>query len=271
MQTNRIRKVYDAYDNGKYITTGTAHDISAVFGIRRGTVSNIVRLGHKRYRIIEIGRSEPVYALYDYDRFVDTGTIEYLAPLANMTIENLKLRQFDSYKKKRNFRYTLHLLEGEHEMVRNKIDYKRTVYEVIRDYESTIGTPEEIAEQLNVGLRFAASNGRKVGYRHAQIKAVMQDTMETLYGTVDEVADFIGVTPRQIQRVLNNNHRPEKYEVSATGKYVVEIIGEQRKKTEKPNTGYVSVEPVYSHKPVPMSRYAQELFEWSTKHLRRDA
>ena len=49
--THRKRKLLAAYLEGEHIGTGTFSELEDITSLKRSTLSNIVRLGHKRYRI----------------------------------------------------------------------------------------------------------------------------------------------------------------------------------------------------------------------------
>ena len=49
--THRKRKLLAAYLDDEHIGTGTFTELEGITSLKRSTLSNIVRLGHKRYRI----------------------------------------------------------------------------------------------------------------------------------------------------------------------------------------------------------------------------
>ena len=64
----------------------------------------------------------------------------------------------------------------------------------------------------------------------------------------------------------------QNYTVTPTGQYIVELLNGQRKTTGKPKVDNVVDITVPKRQPVtPMSKYWQNMFEQSTRHLRRDA
>ena len=55
--THRKRKLLAAYLDDEHIGTGTFTELEEITTLKRSTLSNIVRLGHKRYRIEHIGNA----------------------------------------------------------------------------------------------------------------------------------------------------------------------------------------------------------------------
>ena len=270
----RKPKVYDVYSYGKHIFTGTRQQISKETGLAISTLANIVSHGHKQYRLEPVGKLEPVYALYERDMYVASGTVQELADMVGMSAKHLNWRQFDSVKNMGiDYRYHIYKLEGEYEVVRDlAIKWRENLYEVKRRGEIYTGTSEQISKEMNVKREYAPSAGKFIGTRYAQLKVVDLETSETFYGNLEDVQDFTGMTSAHIKKMVKNTHHTSpNWEVTFTGQYIVDLIGVDKPKSVKPVSEHISVKPVYSNKPVPMSRYAQELFEWSTKHLRREA
>lgn len=111
--TNRKRKLLKVYFDDKHIGTGTFSELEDITSLKRSTLSNIIRLGHKHYRIEHIGYSVPVYALYDGDNYIADGTLEELAEKTGHSIEKLGFRRWDSWKKKR-LKLAMELIDTEH-------------------------------------------------------------------------------------------------------------------------------------------------------------
>ena len=111
--THRKRKLLAAYLDDEYIGTGTFTELEKITKLKRSTLSNIIRLGHKRYRIEHIGYSVHVYALYDGDEYIADGTLEELAEKTGHSIEKLSFRRCDSWKKKQ-LKLTMELIDTEH-------------------------------------------------------------------------------------------------------------------------------------------------------------
>lgn len=256
---SRKMRAYELYEGDKYILTGTYEEIACRLNVSMATVYSIASKGHKRYRMVHIGDYEPVYALYAYDAFIETGTVSKLAEIVGIEARSLYTRQFDT-KNNTRYKHVIYKLEGESELVK-KIQYKQSMYEVIRDYKSYVGTPEEIAEQMDVGVRYAASKGKLVGYRYAKLKVVDTDTLETLYGTVEEVADHIGLTEMHIKRVIRGTRATSRYTFTDTGQSIVKLLNEDKPGVTKPKSEYMSVKPVYVSERQPMSEYGKQLLE----------
>lgn len=270
----RKPKVYDLYSYGKHIFTGTRQQISKETGLAISTLGNIVSHGHKQYRLEPIGKLEPVYALYERDMYVASGTVQELADMVGMSAKHLNWRQFDSVKNMGiDYRYHIYKLEGEYEVVRKaSFKWEEKVYEVKRGDLIHTGTPQQISEELSVRKDYAANFGKCIGVRYPMLKAVSVETLEVSYGNVEEISEFTGLSVNHIKKIMTNARRQSpSWDITLTGKYKVDLIGADKPKIQKPTAGHIDIKPVYSHKPVPMSRYAKELLDWSTKRLRRDA
>src|SRR5699024_11448203 len=97
--THRKRKLLAAYLDDEHIGTGTFSELEDITSLKRSTLSNIVRLGHKHYRIEHIGYSVPVYALYDGDNYIAYGTLEELTDKTVHIVEMLSYMSWDVMKK----------------------------------------------------------------------------------------------------------------------------------------------------------------------------
>ena len=111
--THRKRKLFALFLDDEHIGTGTFSELEEITSLKRSTLSNIIRLGHKRYRIEHIGYSAPVYGLYDGDEYIADGTLEELAEKTGHSVEKLGFRRWDSVKKKR-LKLTMELIDTEH-------------------------------------------------------------------------------------------------------------------------------------------------------------
>lgn len=270
----RKPKVYDVYSYGKHIFTGTRQQISEQTGLAVSTLGNIVSHGHKQYRLEPVGKLEPIYALYEREMYVATGTVQELADMVGMSAKHLNWRQFDSVKNMGiDYRYHIYKLEGEYEVVREnqKVKHRVNVYELKINYERYSGTVGDIAKQTGWSEAKVRNNGVVIGHRLAKLKGVNHETGNVFYGALQDMEDWSGIKSNTIRSMISENRSTRTFEFTFTGQYIVDLIGADKPKTVKPTSDHISVKPVYTHKPVPMSRYAQELFEWSTKHLRRDA
>ena len=111
--THRKRKLFAIYLDDEHIGTGTFTELEDITSLKRITLSNIIRLGHKHYRIEHIGYSVHVYALYDGDDYIADGTLEELAEKTGYSVEKLSFRRWDSAKKQR-LKLTMELIDTEH-------------------------------------------------------------------------------------------------------------------------------------------------------------
>lgn len=111
--THRKRKLLAAYLDDEHIGTGTFSELEEITTLKRSTLSNIARVGHKCYRIEHIGYSVPVYGLYDGDDYIADGTIEEIAEKTGHSVEKLSFRRWDSSRKKQ-LKLTMELIDTEH-------------------------------------------------------------------------------------------------------------------------------------------------------------
>lgn len=263
--------MYEVYEDDVHIFTGTAQDISPVIGLASKTVRNIATRGHKRYQLVEVGHNEPVYALYDYDTYVDSGSIEYLADKIGVTKENLKFRQFKSVQSNRNFKYTIHLLEGEYDMVRKQ---KETFNFVERIFELNIqgvihtGTVKEIMKCADVKAPYVYNNSILLGKRFAEIKLTNRGNGETHFTTIEDIErDFDIHRNTAVNALYYADGKTKRYIVELTGRRVMDYVQNERHGVVKPKAGYTSIKPIYSDKRQPMSDYWKEVGAWAVKHL----
>ena len=82
-------KVYEAYEGDTFIATGTIKDIAAALGLSVSRARGIANKEHPKYRVIEIGTLEQIYALYMGDEFITEGTIEQIADRTGETTKDL--------------------------------------------------------------------------------------------------------------------------------------------------------------------------------------
>ena len=151
--------------------------------------------------------------------------------------------------------------------------YRITVYEYNRDGEIHVGTREELSEITGVAQGNLHLYTVKAGTRHMKLKAVHKKTGEVHYGTLADLAkktklrlDTIRAAVTEIEGNMQN------YTVTPTGQYIVELLDGQRKTTGKPKAQNVVDRTVPERHPVtPMSEYWKDMFERSTRHLRRES
>src|SRR5699024_1097979 len=154
-------------------------------------------------------------------------------------------------------------IEGENEVVKEyqQVKHRINVYEVTIKYERFSGTVEDITKQTGWSESKVRNNSVVIGHRLAKLKGINRETREVQYGALEEMADWSGTSQNRIRAIVAGQRHSPNFDFTFTGQYIVDLIGADKPKIQKPTTGHVSVKPVYTHKPVPMSRYAQELFE----------
>lgn len=152
-------------------------------------------------------------------------------------------------------------------MSNNKYKYKLYEY-TNRKGETFTGTSKEIMKKAGISSVTLYSYGEPIGSRCAEIKAYDKRTKETYYGTVEEIMDYMDISLyTTVTNALMRGGNMLNYKLELTGEWLF-IPDEsyspknKRKQDAKPKRK----QPV-----TPMSEYAQQLFEHSTRHLRRDA
>ena len=151
--------------------------------------------------------------------------------------------------------------------------YRITVYEYNRDGEIHVGTQEELTEITGVAKGNLYLYTVKIGTRHMKLKAVHKITGEAHYGTLSDLAKKTKLKPGTIREAVTQREgNMQNYNVTPTGQYIVEMLNGQRKTTGKPKAQNVVDRTVPERQPVtPMSKYWKDMFELSTRHLRRNA
>ena len=150
--------------------------------------------------------------------------------------------------------------------------YRLTVYEYNRDGETHIGTRDELSEITGVAKGNLHLYTVKIGTRHMKLKAVNKKTGEVHYGTLADLAKKTKLNFNTIREAVTQREgNLQNYTVTPTGQHIVELLDGQRKTTGKPKAHKVVDRTVPKRQPVtPMSDYWKYMFEWSTRHLRRD-
>lgn len=151
--------------------------------------------------------------------------------------------------------------------------YRLTVYEYSRDGEIHVGTQDELTEITGVAKGNLYLYTVKIGTRHVKLKAVNKKTGEVHYGTLSDLAKKTKLSLSAIREAVTQREgNMRNYTVTPTGQHIVELLNGQRKTTGKPKVQKVVEKTTPKRQPVtPMSEYAKQLFEHSTRHLRRDA
>jgi len=271
--TKNNTKVYDMYLDGIYQSTGSTKMLADHIRVSRQTLERYLYEGNdKGYTFEHIGKYAQIYALYKKEKFMMFGTLKQLSEHTGMPMTRLEWFRTPS-SEKRGGNYQVVKIEGEHEVVKEyqQVKHRINVYEVTINYERFSGTVDDIVKQTGWSESKVRNNSVVIGHRLAKLKGVNRETREVQYGTLEEMADWSGVSQNRIRAIVAGQKHSPNFDFTFTGQYIVDLIGADKPKLVKPVSDHVSVKPVYSHKPVPMSKYARELFEWSTRHLRRDA
>lgn len=151
--------------------------------------------------------------------------------------------------------------------------YRLTVYEYNRDGETYVGTRDELTEITGVAQGNLYLYTVKIGTRHMKLKAVHKETGEVHYGTLSDLSKKTKLNLKTIREAVTSREgNMQNYTATPTGQHIVEMLNGQRKTTVKPKAHKVVDRTVQKLQPVtPMSDYWKDMFEWSTRHLRRDA
>lgn len=108
----RKAKVYELYEYDKLLMIGTTYEIAEKIGRSRHYVTKLRAKPTKQYSIIEIGIRHQIYALYDDETFITTGTLEQIAEETGMDTEQLRFIR-SNIAEERNLKKRLIALEGE--------------------------------------------------------------------------------------------------------------------------------------------------------------
>ena len=157
--------------------------------------------------------------------------------------------------------------------------YRITVYEYNRDGEIHVGTREELSEITGVAQGNLHLYTVKAGTRHMKLKAVHKITGEVHYGTLSDLSKKTKLRLDTIRAAVTEREgNLQNYTVTPTGQFIVELLDGQRKTTGKPEAPEahkahkVVDRTVPERQPVtPMIKYWKDMFELSTRHLRRNA
>lgn len=271
--TKNNTKVYDMYLDGIYQATGSVKMLADHIRVSRQTLKRYLYEGNdKGYTFEHIGKYAQIYALYKKEEFIMFGTLDQLVERTGMDKTRLEWFRTPS-SEKRGGNYQVVKIEGEHEVVKEyqQVKHRINVYEVTMNYEKFSGTVDDISKQTGWSESKVRNNSVVIGHRLAKLKGVNRETREVHYGTLEEMTDWSGMSQNRIRAIVAGQRHSPNFDFTFTGQYIVDLIGADKPKVQKPTAGHIDIKPVYTHKPVPMSDYAKQLFEWSTRHLRRDA
>src|SRR5699024_3859845 len=261
------------YLDGIYQATGSTRMLADHIRVSRQTLERYLYEGNdKGYTFEHIGKYAQIYALYNKEKFMMFGTLKQLSEHTGMPMARLEWFRTPS-SEKRGGNYQVVKIEGEHEVVKEyqQVKHRINVYEVTINYDRFSGTVEDITKQTGWSESNVRNNAEVIGHRIAKLTGANHETGEVYYGGREEMAEWSGVSQNRVRSLVAGQRYSPNFDFTFTGQYIVDLIGADKPKAVKPVSDHVSVKPVYSHKPVPMSRYAQELLDWSTRHLRRDA
>lgn len=147
--------------------------------------------------------------------------------------------------------------------------YKFKLYEYTNSKGKTFtGTSKEIMKKAGISSVTLYSYGEPIGSRCAEIKAYDKRTKETYYGTVEEIMEYMNISNyTTITNALQRGGNMLKYRFELTGEWL--FVPDE---SYVPKNKRKQVEKSKRKQPVtPMSDYGKQLFEHSTRHLRRDA
>lgn len=139
-------KVYEAYVGGELVATGRIETIAEALGLSVSRARSIADKEHSKYKVIEIGTTQQVYAYYIDDEFITEGSMQQIAEETGELIVNLRFLSSNAAKQ-RNLKKTLIKLEGETVIV------KRTHKERFAPIPSRDERREEIKVFKNVPVK----------------------------------------------------------------------------------------------------------------------
>lgn len=105
-------KAYEAYAGEELVATGRIEIIAKVLGLSVSRARSIADKEHSKYRVIEIGTTQQVYAYYIDDEFITEGSMQQIAEETGELMVNLRFMSSNAAKQ-RNLKKTLIKLEGE--------------------------------------------------------------------------------------------------------------------------------------------------------------
>ena len=154
-------------------------------------------------------------------------------------------------------------------MTNQTMKFENVIFEMEHKGETLRGTSQELVERTGLSMVTVRSRAINVGIRHAEIEAYDKLTRKTFKGDLESVKEFLNLSlSSTIRSAFKRGGNMRDYKVRVTGEGIfVPIVKVEPIKKNSVTTN----EQVRKHKPVPMSEYAQQLFEHSTRHLRRDA
>ena len=147
--------------------------------------------------------------------------------------------------------------------------FKKNVYEFIRGNVVEIGTADELEKLTGVKQSDQNRFSKKIGIRHIKVRAEHKEHGDVYYGTLEELEEVIGIKVNTMRNAINKrNGEVSNYILKDTGEYIIDYIRVPMKPIYQPQA---KKKTECTRETVPMSEYAQQLFEHSTRHLRRDA
>lgn len=154
-------------------------------------------------------------------------------------------------------------------MKNQTMKFESVIFEMEHKEETLRGTSQELVERTGLSMVTVRSRSINVGVRHAEIEAYNKLTRKTFKGDLESVKEFLNLSlSSTIRSAFKRGGDMRDYKVRVTGEGI--FVPTEKVEPIKRDS-VITNEQVRKNKPVPMSRYAQELFEWSTKHFRRDA
>src|SRR5699024_12857519 len=183
-----------------------------------------------------------VYALYNKEKFMMFGTLKQLSEHTGMPMTRLEWFRTPS-SEKRGGNYQVVKIEGEHEVVREnqKVKHRVNVYELKINYERYSGTAEDIAKQKGWSEAKVRNNGVVIGHRLAKMKGVNHETGDVFYGALQDRADWSGVKSNTVRAMVSEGRSTRNFDFTFTGQYIVDLIGADKPKIQKPTTGHIDI------------------------------
>ena len=108
----RSVKVYEMYQFGEVRMTGSLKELHEQTGRAMSTIRSLIDKEKNGVKLIEIGKRMQIYAYYDGDELVETGTIDEISERTDIPLQTLYYMMSNA-SKDRGLSKTLIPIEGE--------------------------------------------------------------------------------------------------------------------------------------------------------------
>ena len=141
-------KIFEVYQYGKLIMTGTLDEIVEKTGLSLSTVRIRIKEERDGMKLKEIGKRMQLYAYYDDEEIIDIGTIEEISEKTGLPKHALYWT-LSNAAKTRNLKKKLIPLEGETVIVKRTHNAK---YAPVHENDQEVEKPRVRKRKITVGL-----------------------------------------------------------------------------------------------------------------------